>query len=82
MREVDVLGNGLTAARVELSPTFRVIDRTPLFDRGPYNRDAVGAPFYDIAPDGKRFIMTRVRGESAERLVVVLNWFQELAARK
>ena len=74
--------NSLTAARVELTPTFRVISRTPLFDRGPYNRESIGAPFYDVAPDGKRFIMTRVRGESTERLVVVLNWFQELAARK
>jgi serine/threonine protein kinase len=73
-------GDSLIAAKVELSPTFRVIERTALFDRSQYSRSTTAGPMYDVAPDGQRFIMTRKRGESSERLVLVLNWFTELAA--
>jgi Tol biopolymer transport system component/tRNA A-37 threonylcarbamoyl transferase component Bud32 len=72
--------DSLVAAKVELSPTFRVIGRTALFDRSSYGRSLFTGPMYDVTPDGQRFIMSRKRGESSERLVLVLNWFTELAA--
>jgi eukaryotic-like serine/threonine-protein kinase len=37
---------------------------------------------YDVTPDGSRFLMTRLPGEqSPPRIVVVLNWFEELQAK-
>jgi serine/threonine-protein kinase len=70
----------LMVARVETSPTFRVLDRTLHFSRAAYNRSIPDAPFYDVSPDGQRFLMTRRRGQASEQLVLVLNWFEELKA--
>jgi serine/threonine-protein kinase len=39
----------LMVARVETSPTFRVLDRTLLFSRAAYNRSIPDAPFYDVS---------------------------------
>ena len=37
---------------------------------------------YDVTPDGERFLMTRLSGEQPQpRIVVVLNWFEELRAK-
>jgi hypothetical protein len=37
---------------------------------------------YDVTPDGERFLMTRLPGELPRpRIVVVLNWFEELRAK-
>jgi hypothetical protein len=37
---------------------------------------------YDVTPDGERFLMTKLPGEqSRPRIVVVLNWFDELRAK-
>jgi len=34
---------------------------------------------YDVAPDGRRFLMLKDTGQGqAPQLVVVLNWFEEL----
>ncbi len=71
----------LTSARIETAPDFRVVSRTRLFSRESYTDAIFGSPFYDISPDGKRFIMSRpARSTNSERLVVVLNWFDELRA--
>jgi len=69
----------LIAARVETSPDFRVVERTPLFDTTDYNRDVTIGPTYDVSADGQRFVMTRQRGTSTERLILVQNWFAGLA---
>jgi len=37
---------------------------------------------YDVTPDGERFLMTKLPGEQRQpRVVVVLNWFEELRAK-
>ena len=37
---------------------------------------------YDVTPDGQRFLLTKVPGERPQpRIMVVLNWFEELRAR-
>lgn len=69
----------LTSARIETMPDFRVVNRTRLFSRERYTFTIFGSPYYDISPDGTRFIMSRpANSNNSERLVVVLNWFAEL----
>ena len=71
----------LIAAQIETAPTFRVVKRTTLFSRAAYNASFVGASYYDVSPDGRRFIMSREPTQAAsEHLVLVLNWFAELRA--
>jgi hypothetical protein len=52
-----------------------------LFPANTYNlTGSTGA--YDVAPDGRRFIMVRpLAGPSETELVLVQNWFEELRAR-
>ena len=53
---------------------------------GAYDLDAsaggggVGVPNYDIAPDGRRFLMVKT-ADNAPQITVVLNWHQELVER-
>ena len=71
----------LIAAQVETAPAFRVVKRTTLFSREGYNGSFIGASYYDVTPDGRRFIMSRGPTQTgSERLVLVLNWFAELRA--
>jgi serine/threonine-protein kinase len=51
---------------------------------GPYpsNQGWTRPRSYDVTPDGDRFLLTKLPGEQPRpRIVVVLNWFEELAAR-
>ena len=43
----------------------------------------VGGPSFDVAPDGRRFVMIKVSGQDSapKQLNVVLNWFEELRRR-
>jgi Tol biopolymer transport system component len=68
----------LIAAKVETSPGFRVVERTPLFDTTDYDWDITLGLMYDVSPDGQRFVMTRGQGASTEQLILVQNWFAEL----
>ncbi len=63
---------GLTAATIALSPSLRVLSREVLFDDEPYL-------FYDVHPDGGRFLMVQ-HGSQSPHVVVVLNWLSELPA--
>jgi serine/threonine-protein kinase len=66
-------GTQFIAARVATSPTFRVIDRRVLFERNPVQG---GHTPYEIAPDGKHFVITKPVSADAN-LIVVLNWVDE-----
>lgn len=57
----------LVAAELELGPEPRVLRRTVLFDASSYDA-AAPHPNYDIAPDGKSFVMLR-RGPSSHIMV-------------
>jgi serine/threonine-protein kinase len=51
---------------------------------GPYpsNQGWTRPRSYDVTPDGERFLLTRLPGEQPRpRIVVVLNWFEELSAK-
>ena len=67
---------GLVAADVSASHSFRVKRRSVLFDDKPYLSFHVGAA-YDVHPDGRRFLMVRL-GSASPQVVVVLNWFAHL----
>lgn len=54
---------------------------TVLFNRGENGREL--ARWFDVTPDGQRFLMISTRPFSAARpsMILVLNWFEELKAR-
>jgi serine/threonine-protein kinase len=69
---------------IETAPAFRAGTPRVMFDLPPFYRSAarIGRQ-WDIAPDGKRFLMMSpgegAAGEhSQSRMVVVLNWHEEL----
>ncbi len=42
-------------------------------------RGQIAMPYYDISPDGQRFLMIKaVEGSQSGQINVVLNWFEEL----
>ena len=66
---------------VERGSTWAATAPEKLLD-GNYNLALSGRP-YDISPDGQRFLMTKVGGESestsaATSFIVVQNWNEEL----
>jgi hypothetical protein len=68
----------LFAATVSFSPTFSVTARDTIFRSG-----MTGVPVhasYDVAPDGKHFVILRSTGPD-EQLIIVHDWKYELRAR-
>jgi len=51
--------------------------------RGPFTMPQMFGRSYDLSPDGQRFLMVRrpEQSRALERLVVVLNWDQEVESR-
>jgi Tol biopolymer transport system component len=82
-------GGALQVVRIDSTPSeLKIGAPTRVFD-DPFRLDTGGAQGgmanYDIAPDGKRFVMVEEpRSQSlgtAARLNVVLNWFDDLKRR-
>ena len=71
-------GDQVVEATIATSPSLRVTARRVLFS-GPYGTD-VFHPNYDVAPDGKSFLMVRPVDQS-RGLVMVVNWARELRRR-
>ena len=69
-------GDGMMVVPVQTEPTFRPQTGQLLFEWTPDPGGPVG--FYDISPDGKRFVMGKMHTEELTELHVVLNWFEEL----
>ena len=69
-------GPSVVAAGVRSGATFTVIDRTELFANSDYEADPTHAN-YDVAPDGRQFVMVRNIGR-ANALTVTLNLFANL----
>jgi serine/threonine-protein kinase len=72
-------GNKMMVVSITVEPTFIPSKPEMLFE-GQYRLSAPGYPFYDVSPDGQRFVMIKASGmRSAPTYVnVVLNWFEEL----
>jgi serine/threonine-protein kinase len=71
-------GARLIAATIATSPSLLVTARETLFE-GPFATDLYH-PNYDVAPDGRSFVMVRPVEENRQ-LVMVVNWIQELRQR-
>jgi serine/threonine-protein kinase len=71
-------GARLLAATIATEPSLAVTARESLFE-GPFATD-IYHPNYDVAPDGKSFVMIRPVEED-RHLVMVVNWGQELRQR-
>ena len=73
-------GNKMMVVTVETEPTFRVGKPEELFE-GSYTVSSTNPGFlqyYDISPDGQRFLMIKTAEGSTAQINVVLNWFEEL----
>ena len=74
--------NDVIVVSVTLSPTFSAGVPRKLFSYTPFG---TAANLFDVSADGRRFLTSRIVGrgapETADRLVVVQNFFEELKAR-
>jgi len=74
-------GNRMMVASVQTEPTFNAGRPEVLFE-GSYVRSRIDRAYqyYDISPDGRRFLMIKEADEegSTAQINVVLNWFEEL----
>ena len=64
-------------------PSFSAGKPRMLFD-GPYLPTTASLPFYDVSPDGQRFLMLKpveLQASAPTQINVVLNWFEELKRR-
>ena len=73
-------GPALLAATVRLGSVFGVLRRTLLFSDRNYLADLTHQ-VYDVAPDGRHFLMVRNQGGTSH-LTVTLNQFRNLGASK
>lgn len=71
-------GDKIMAVDVQTSPTFRSGTPQVLWE-GRYE----GGPNWDVAPDGKRFLMIKGAGDQSApgQMQVVTEWFDELRRR-
>ncbi len=71
-------GDQMMVVDITTEPTFRAGTPRLLFE-GSYQGGAIGSAFYDVTPDGQRFVMVQAQqlGTGAH-INVVINWFEEL----
>ena len=73
-------GDKMMVADVSITADFSAARPRPLFE-GRYEVSFVvpGARFYDVSPDGQRFLMLKSDAATAPRqLHLIVNWFEEL----
>jgi serine/threonine-protein kinase len=73
--------NIMMAVPIKTSPNFDSGTPKALFDLNEYRNSGgkgIWSPGYDVAPDG-RFLVARLVSEEKPEIVVVVNWFDELA---
>jgi len=72
-------GPMMLVAEVRAGSTFEVVRRTALFSNGDFESDPTHQG-YDVAPDGRHFVMVRNLGGTSH-LTVTLHLFQNLGRR-
>ena len=75
--------NQMMAVEITTEPTFSAGSPRLLFE-GAFMSGTVFLPYYDVTPDGQRFVMLKpVESETSAptQINVVLNWFEELKQR-
>jgi eukaryotic-like serine/threonine-protein kinase len=65
----------LMATQIQTGPAFHAAEPVPLFRlRSPMPRVASVASAFDVAPDGKRFLVANTDPSQVRPLTVVVNW--------
>jgi eukaryotic-like serine/threonine-protein kinase len=76
------VGDAVMAVPVETEPTFKAGKPTVLFRRTHIRNtglDLTNSTYWDISPDGKRFLMLKDAVAGGPRKInIVMNWFEEL----
>jgi hypothetical protein len=67
----------LVAVSVQTRPAFRILISQPLFSVRGYYTETLHTS-YAVSPDDRSFLFVRRLGTDEGRLVLVLNWFEEL----
>ena len=70
----------LVAAEIAPGPPFRVASERVLFSARGYIEDNRNHN-YAVSPDDRSFLFVRPKAGASSRLIVVLNWFEELKAK-
>jgi eukaryotic-like serine/threonine-protein kinase len=72
-------GGKMMAVDIVTQPSFAAGKPHMLFE-GPYVPAAGSVPYYDVSPDGQRFLMLKPDEQwaGATQINLVLNWFEEL----
>ncbi len=72
-------GDQMMVVSVQTEPAFNTGRPRVLFE-GSYLSTTIslGYQYYDISPDGQRFLMIKEAGANQSQINVVLNWFEEL----
>ena len=76
-------GDTMMVVSVQTEPTFSASRPRVLFE-GSYvsHSNPPGLQYYDISPDGERFLMLQeVTGQAQNQIYVIQNWFEELKRR-
>jgi serine/threonine-protein kinase len=72
--------NKMMVVAVSTSPNVTLSEPRLLFEQRYTFGAGITIPNYDISPDGQRFVMVKEES-NANRLNIVLNWFEELKRR-
>jgi Tol biopolymer transport system component len=72
-------GNTVQSVKISFTPKFTVSQPEQLFE-GLYEPPSTGgSPYYDVSPDGTRFVMLQsIEAATQKQLQVVLNWDEEV----
>jgi eukaryotic-like serine/threonine-protein kinase len=72
-------GDKMMTVEVTTQPSFSMGKPRKMF-QGPYVPTRATTPFYDVSPDGQRFLMLKPteQAQAPTQINVVLNWFEEL----
>jgi hypothetical protein len=73
-------GDKMMAVDIATQPSFAAGKPRMLFE-GKYTPTAATFPYYDVSPDGQRFLMLKPvesQASAPTQMNVVLNWFEEL----
>ncbi len=72
-------GDQMMVLSVQTEPTFNAGRPRVLFEESYLSSSiSLGYQYYDISPDGQRFLMIKEVGAGEAQINVVLNWFEEL----
>jgi len=73
-------GNKIMAVDIDTKSGF-LPGRPRMLFAGPYLPTAASFPYYDVSPDGERFLMLKPvesQASAPTQINIVLNWFEEL----